>query len=77
LYFFKELSHNGPGRDAEQKDQIFSKFYSTKGSRGTGLGLFIAQKVVAQHGGQIHVESEPGEGTRFTVTMPAAAAANA
>ncbi|MCF8037579.1 MAG: PAS domain-containing protein [Desulfobacteraceae bacterium] len=71
------ITDNGPGMDAEQKDQIFSKFYSTKGSRGTGLGLFIAQKVVAQHGGQIHVESEPGEGTRFTVTMPAAAGANA
>lgn len=70
-----EVEDNGPGLDPEQQEKIFSKFYSTKGHRGTGLGLFIARKVVEQHGGEIGVASEPGAGCRFTVIMPASPAA--
>jgi len=65
-----EIVDNGPGMEDAQKQQIFSKFYSTKGNKGTGLGLFIAHQVVTQHGGQIQVASTPGEGSHFTVIMP-------
>ncbi len=72
-----DVTDNGAGMDEEQKQQIFSKFYSTKGHKGTGLGLFIAQQVVNQHGGEIRVASTPGQGTRFTVIMPRKAPAQA
>jgi signal transduction histidine kinase len=49
---------------------MFSLFFSSKGSKGTGLGLYIANDVVHQHGGQIHVDSTPGEGTEFRVVLP-------
>jgi signal transduction histidine kinase len=49
---------------------MFSLFFSSKGSKGTGLGLYIANDVVHQHGGQIHVDSSPGEGTEFRVDLP-------
>ncbi len=65
-----EIADNGTGMDTEQKNKIFSKFYSSKGNKGTGLGLFIARKVVEQHGGKIYVDSEPGTGSRFRVIMP-------
>ncbi|MBS3808968.1 MAG: HAMP domain-containing histidine kinase, partial [Desulfobacterales bacterium] len=64
-----EIADNGTGMDTGQKNKIFSKFYSSKGNKGTGLGLFIARKVVEQHGGKIYVDSEPGAGSRFTVIM--------
>ena len=72
-----DVTDNGAGMDDEQKQQIFSKFYSTKGHKGTGLGLFIAKQVVSQHGGEIQVASTPGQGTRFTVIMPRKAPAQA
>ncbi len=72
-----DVTDNGAGMDDEQKQQIFSKFYSTKGHKGTGLGLFIAKQVVCQHGGEIQVASTPGQGTRFTVIMPRKAPAQA
>ena len=49
---------------------IFNKFYSTKGSKGTGLGLLITRKVVYEHGGTIRVESKLGHGSRFIVELP-------
>jgi len=65
-----EVIDNGIGMEEGQKKRIFSKFYSTKGHKGTGLGLFIANQVVGQHGGEIRVESVSGEGTHFTILMP-------
>lgn len=64
------IQDNGPGMDQETRNKIFRLFFSSKGSKGTGLGLFIANHVVSQHGGEIQVESEPGEGTVFTVRIP-------
>ena len=65
-----DISDNGIGMDADAKRQLFDLFYSTKGSRGTGLGMFITDKIIRQHGGRIEVESTPGRGSRFVVSLP-------
>ena len=65
-----EVSDNGPGMDEETKRKVFSGFFSTKGSRGTGLGLLVTSKIVMEHGGEIFFESEPGIGTTFTIKLP-------
>ena len=61
---------NGVGMDRETREKIFTLFFSLKGHMGTGLGLFISNKIIRQHGGEIIVESSPGEGSHFTVRMP-------
>ena len=61
---------NGIGMDKDTREKIFTLFYSTKERKGTGLGLFIANRIVNQHGGKITVKSRLGEGTTFTVTIP-------
>ena len=65
-----EISDNGIGMDQETREKAFSLFFSSKGSGGTGLGLFIAQKIVASHNGTIEIESTPGKGSCFTVKLP-------
>ena len=65
------VEDNGAGIAAEDLDKIFTLFVSDKGSRGTGLGLPVSQKILSEHGGQIHVESTPGAGSRFTLELPA------
>lgn len=60
----------GAGIDQETRDKMFTLFFSSKGSKGTGLGLFITHHVIAQHGGSIHVDSAPGKGTCFEVRLP-------
>jgi len=65
------IMDNGGGIPKEQLDHIFTPFWSAKGQKGTGLGLAVAQKVFYEHAGKIEVESNPGEGTTFTVTLPA------
>ena len=62
---------NGVGIAPDQLDHIFDDFYSTK-QRGSGLGLSIVRRLVADLGGRIEVESERGRGTRFIVELPAA-----
>ncbi|MFH1374166.1 MAG: PAS domain-containing sensor histidine kinase [bacterium] len=64
------ISDNGIGMDRETREKAFSLFFSSKGAGGTGLGLFIAHKIVMSHGGNIRIESEPGEGSRFFVELP-------
>ncbi len=61
---------SGVGMDAETVAHIFEPFYSTK-QAGTGLGLSVTYGIVQGHGGDIRVESAPGEGSRFTVWLPA------
>lgn len=65
-----EISDNGPGMNEEQTQHIFQLFYSSKGIKGTGIGLFITRKVIRQHGGCVTVESKPGQGARFIITLP-------
>lgn len=61
---------NGCGMDEETRAKIFHSFFSTKGSRGTGLGLMLAKKIVDEHEGVIEVESEKGKGTKFFIRLP-------
>jgi PAS domain S-box-containing protein len=65
-----DVADNGIGMDGETKEKMFTLFYSSKGTEGTGLGLFISNQIIEQHGGSIKVESTPGEGSRFIVRMP-------
>ncbi len=64
------ISDNGIGMDKETKEKLFTLFFSSKENRGTGLGLFIADKIIQQHGGKITVESELNIGSTFTITLP-------
>jgi signal transduction histidine kinase len=69
-----EVADNGVGMTDEVKAKLFTKFFSTKEGRGTGLGLLGSQKIVHEHGGEILVESKAGQGATFSVrlkrTMP-------
>ncbi len=65
------VEDNGPGIPPDQLENLFRPFVSTKGGRGTGLGLPVSQKIVGEHGGRVLVESEPGKGSRFTLELPA------
>jgi len=65
-----EVADNGVGIPEEVKEKLFGKFYSTKGARGTGLGLVLTKKIVEEHGGTITAESEPGKGTTFRIEIP-------
>jgi signal transduction histidine kinase len=68
------VTDTGGGIPIEERRRVFEPFYSRKRS-GTGLGLTIARRIVATHGGRIDVESTPGQGARFTVVLPIAAGA--
>jgi signal transduction histidine kinase len=66
-----EVSDNGRGMSADVLPKIFDPFFTTKDvGKGTGLGLTIAYKIVAQHGGRIDVRTEPGAGSTFNVILP-------
>ncbi|MFH0787548.1 MAG: HAMP domain-containing sensor histidine kinase, partial [Pseudomonadota bacterium] len=65
-----EVKDNGMGMDQDVRQKLFTIFFSTKGSRGTGLGLLLSQKIVQEHGGEILVHSEPMKGSLFQVILP-------
>jgi len=67
-----EVADSGIGMTPEVQAQIFDPFFSTKGERGTGLGLAMVFATVEQHRGRIEVDSAPGRGTTFRITLPAA-----
>jgi NtrC-family two-component system sensor histidine kinase KinB len=69
-----EVVDQGPGIPAEHQGALFEKFYRVPGTAqsGSGLGLFIAKGLVEAHGGRISLHSEPGQGTTFWFTVPAA-----
>jgi signal transduction histidine kinase/DNA-binding response OmpR family regulator len=64
------IEDNGMGMDQETREKMFTLFFTSKGSQGTGLGLFIANRVIQQHGGAIQVESKPQEGTLVQICLP-------
>jgi signal transduction histidine kinase len=68
------VEDSGPGIAAEHQPRIFEPFYRTPGNRapGSGLGLATVHRIVQAAGGSIEVWSQPGEGTRFTLNLPAA-----
>ncbi len=65
-----EVADNGVGIDRKVKDHVFEDFFSSKGDKGTGLGLMVTQKIIREHGGNITFRSRPGQGTTFIVTFP-------
>jgi len=64
------VADNGPGIPRSEQPNIFNAFYSTKGHKGTGLGLAAAQKLVQDHGGFISVNSKEGQGAAFVIHLP-------
>jgi signal transduction histidine kinase len=64
------ISDTGKGIPEDMLVNIFEPFVSTKGSKGTGLGLPVMKKIVEEHGGRVDLESRVGEGTTFRVTLP-------
>ncbi len=65
-----EVEDNGCGMEDEVKQRLFSSFFSTKGPKGTGLGLLVTRKLVGEHGGSITFTSELEKGTLFTLLIP-------
>jgi two-component system sensor histidine kinase AtoS len=63
------IADTGPGIPIEAQHRIFEPFFTTK-TRGTGLGLTVARRIIEEHGGSIKVDSEIAQGTRFTIKLP-------
>jgi signal transduction histidine kinase len=61
---------NGPGIPLAKQPDVFKPFVSTKGSKGTGLGLAVSRKIMREHGGDILLQSQHGKGTRFIIRLP-------
>ena len=66
------VTDNGPGIDREVAGRIFQPFVTTKGARGTGLGLYVSRQLAREVDGDLQLRSTPGEGARFVVWFPAA-----
>ncbi len=64
------VEDNGPGIPADRLEEIFKPFVSSKGSKGTGLGLPVSRKILREHGGDVVAESTPGHGCRFVLRIP-------
>jgi signal transduction histidine kinase len=69
-WVFIGVQDNGPGIAADRLDDIFRPFVSSKGARGTGLGLAVSRKILREHGGDIVVQSEEGKGSTFVLRLP-------
>jgi two-component system sensor histidine kinase SenX3 len=74
------VGDEGIGIPREEQRRIFDKFYrvgrsETQSRRGSGVGLALVRHVAQAHGGRVSVESQPGEGSRFTIWLPCAPAA--
>lgn len=65
-----QVADNGCGMDEETRKKIFHIFFSTKGSKGTGLGLMLAKKITDEHGGELDLSTERGKGTVFSLRIP-------
>ncbi len=71
-YVIFDIIDNGVGMDKQTIDNLFDLFFSSKGHRGTGIGLFVAHQIITQHGGTIHVSSRRNQGAHFRVVLPIA-----
>ena len=65
-----EVADNGIGMEQETREKAFTLFFSSKGTEGTGRGLFISNRIAPAHGGTIEVQSQPDQGTCFRVGIP-------
>jgi len=65
-----QVLDNGTGIPARQLAEIFKPFVSTKGSKGTGLGLAVSRQILREHGGDILAQSTLGKGSRFVLRLP-------
>ncbi len=65
-----EVADNGSGMDQEVKEKVFTTFFTTKGGKGTGLGLLTTRKIVQEHGGRIEMDSVIGRGSVFRIRLP-------
>jgi signal transduction histidine kinase len=64
------VKDTGPGMKSTDVGHLFNAYFTTKGSEGTGMGLFLSQQVIKAHGGTIDVTSEEGRGTEFIIRLP-------
>jgi signal transduction histidine kinase len=64
------VEDNGIGMSREVRSKLFTRLFSTKAGRGTGLGLSVVKKIAEAHGGRVEVESEPGKGSAFHIHLP-------
>jgi signal transduction histidine kinase len=64
------IHDTGMGIPAEDHERIFDMYFTTKGDRGSGMGLALAREVVSLHGGEVRLDSKPGEGSTFTLVLP-------
>jgi signal transduction histidine kinase len=65
-----EVADNGVGIDKGIKEHVFEEFFTSKGDKGTGLGLMVTQKILREHGGSVTFRSRPGHGTTFSAVFP-------
>jgi two-component system NtrC family sensor kinase len=65
-----DVKDNGSGMTEDTKEKLFTSFFSTKGGKGTGLGLLLTKKLIEEHKGTISAQSNLGEGTTFTIKLP-------
>jgi CheY-like chemotaxis protein/two-component sensor histidine kinase len=70
-HVFLTVSDTGIGMTPEVQQRLFEPFFTTKKERGTGLGLSVSYAIIKRHGGQISVSSTPGQGSSFTIKLPA------
>jgi signal transduction histidine kinase len=65
-----QVQDNGEGMTEEVRKRVFMPFFSTKEKKGTGMGLAVVSRIVESHGGETYVESQPGRGATFRVSLP-------
>ncbi len=69
-HFCFEVEDNGCGMDKDIQKQLFDPMFSSKGGKGTGLGLLVTSKLIEEHKGVIETKTSPGSGSTFTIKLP-------